>query len=265
MKALKRKVAAIACAAVSVVCSAQAVTAFAAAKQTYCQQYQREVLKTPMSDALRYWANKYPSKTRWSNSVKSGQTIGFGYRYDNSVNNASDVTLYNSAAFARQLALDYFETNIYIRMGTEKTFTPKIGDQITYVNGSRLQTIFLTDTNTYAQCSEDRYTMITYGNKCSFSNGVLVLNGKAYSIKYVERPVKVGDANGDTVIDSKDLTAMNFYLNNKWTTYDYNFFIAACDIDKNGVVNMTDYNYLKNNTDSTNKILKNKGYVASLW
>ncbi|HAG12306.1 MAG TPA: hypothetical protein DCG49_00410 [Ruminococcus sp.] len=288
MKHIKTKIAAIACAAVSAVCGAQGITASAAATHGSTTQSQVEGNCDAVPFFMHYISLKFPTNSYWNSgnpntvtySYNSGKTTKVtvgkvcdsGFKTTNVYGGPTEGTqLTRSAAFARKLAEELFDTNIFMRSGTGKTFTPRVGDQITYYtgSGSATHTVFITGVNggvTYADCQDNTGCKISLTNSCSFSNGVFVKNGVGYSVKHVERPVKVGDVNGDSVVDGNDCTTLiKVQLGTfNFSGVNYDMMRAAADVDQDWVFyDQDDFNYIASHYHGG--CLDNHGYVKTLW
>ncbi|HAG12902.1 MAG TPA: hypothetical protein DCG49_03445 [Ruminococcus sp.] len=295
MKHIKTKIAAFACAAVTSVCAAQGLTASAAngsapagtiESQVSCQEQGYR-----MSDFLhsvgghqfpagRYWNSGNPDtctttyNTGKTTKVTVGQVCSAGFSTNLMGGPAAGAQIQRSAAFARKLASIYFGTDIYMRQGTYKNFTARLGDQITYYtgNGTQTHTVFVTGTNnngdlTLAECEDNVGCKISYSGTCFFHNGAFIRNGKSYGLKYVERPVKIGDVDGNGFVDGNDCTRMIQVQNGtfNFSGINYNMMRAAADVDRDWqFYDQDDFNYVATHA-TAGGCLSGYGYVKALW
>ncbi|HAG12307.1 MAG TPA: hypothetical protein DCG49_00415 [Ruminococcus sp.] len=285
MKHIKTKIAAIACAAISTVCAAQGITASAAITHTSMTQYAVE-RGYSSSDFLHYMANKFPSGKYWNsgnadtytstyNSNKTtyvpvGPVCDPGFKTTNVFNAPTQNTqLTKSAAFARKCAMELFGTTVYMRTGSHKNFSANVGDQITYTDGNKKHTVFVTrkdgGTLSFAEVQDNAGCKISYSGTGFFHNGALVRNNVGYTVNYVERPIKVGDVNGDTVVDGADSSALTAIINGTfdYTGKNYNMLRAAGDVNRDWTMNAADRTIIDQKRDQG--ILLTYGYVKTIF
>lgn len=284
MKHIKSKVAAIACAAITTICSAQAITASAASQHTTQRQRTCQTAPTNMSDFIRHQAMALPGGSYWNAGVPNrstgssvsrvstyitvGPVCGAGFKNNLHGGPQQGEEIWRSAAFARYFASQYFGTEIFMRHSTDKNFTTQLGDQITYyTSGNATHTVFVTKSNLCCDVTDDFACKITYGKSFSINNGGIIIGGKRYSIKYVERPIKVGDFNGDSIIDSKDPTEINkiMYGGYDWYDNNWNFMRSACDMNRDNNITSADLTKFNSDKNYTEKVMNTYGYVKTLW
>lgn len=134
-----------------------------------------------------------------------------------------------------------------------------------YSSDSATHSIFITSVTgnsfTYADCNADIKNQIAWNKRGSVSrsngNLTITLSNKSMEMIWVERPVMIGDANGDSVIDQNDVYAIDNVINGS-ISYDVANKVRAyaCDLNKDGKVTSTDKNLLKNSINSS-------GYLAT--
>ena len=159
----------------------------------------------------------------------------------------------------------FFDTTRYIRLVDSKNYAVRVGDHIrvsySYRGGPKnYHSIFVTgvsgNTFQYEECDGTNCRIsVGSGTITKDSSGNvsgIKLNGSSYQFVFVERPVMVGDVNGDTNIDSNDLTALNQIRQNTASTNGINQSVrfATADMNCDGQVNSKDYDLLKNAINS---------------
>ncbi|MBQ6042403.1 MAG: hypothetical protein IJL32_16710 [Oscillospiraceae bacterium] len=292
MKRTSKKAASILAAALLGVTAAQGFAMTASATTlTPFTQYAALGQSYRMIDFVRHECMKFPTNKYWNTGnvdtcsssprdvttqMTGGTVVGRGHTILPA--NQTPSTLTGSAAFARKLAYDYFETNYYVRIGSNKNFKLHSGDQVTVRgwngNSNALHTVFVLDANatgdySFADCTDAVDTCrINWNNKCFTHNGSFIVrksNGAttAYSIDHVDRPLMAGDVNGDTVVDGSDASAFSqlrygqYDLNNK----NYNFIRAAADLNRDYNFTVDDYAYFQMN----NGYMTNLGFITYLY
>lgn len=240
---------------------------------------------TYMFPSGRYWNGYDPDKTTNTpcgtdgihscNENRFYRTILKGYQYytDSYSQPASSLAVEGQineaysqcAGFARMLQSKFFDTTRFIRLIDSKNYAVRVGDHIrvsySYRGGPKnYHSIFVTgvsgNTFQYEECDGTNCRIsVGSGTITKDSSGNvsgIKLNGSSYQFVFVERPVMVGDVNGDTNIDSNDLTALNQIRQNTASTNGINQSVrfATADMNCDGQVNSTDYNLLKNALNS---------------
>ncbi|MDO5558619.1 MAG: hypothetical protein Q4F95_03375 [Oscillospiraceae bacterium] len=228
-----------------------------------------------MTDFVRAEYQKYPNSKYWAggnvnhwtsspSSTYNYYTPDFlcssGMRYDSSGNQLgvfgyyaiSTYSMRRSAGFASKLQADYFQTDSFIQCNLSRssnrikfddntTYTPRIGDVIKFYDNGGFS-IFITNVNgstiSYVDCDADGNCKINWSNTANMSD--LNVHGHRY-VDYVQRPMMVGDVNGDTFIDAKDQTEL-FYiqLNEPTVVYNRKYRDAAADITRDGIISILD-------------------------
>lgn len=170
---------------------------------------------------------------------------------------------YQCAGFAKKLQIDYFGTDVFTQVGSNPgSYTPQIGDHlrlsISLRNNMHLldHSIFVTAVNglsiTYADCNADGYCGIDWDQHMTFqraSDGTLYcdLDGYHYEFLWVERPVKLGDANADGLLTDDDIDAMNAVINGTagYKQMDCDRRSQACDINGDYRIDSRDVSLLR--------------------
>lgn len=218
MKLRKTKIAAAAMAAVTAISAAQAITASAVSYTTVptrtCESYSYvNNFTTYLSGCYGYMANY-----KWNNYNEAtrkeiwGPTCKTGFQSGNYSNLGHGANVTDGRAFARKIARQVFNTTTFMEM-KEVTSTsaydyfryiPRFGDQVTVKYGSTEKNIFISNvTNgTIKACEVDENGYIRYNKTYSYkvSNKTFNNSGKAWTFQYVARPIKLGDANGDSYV-----------------------------------------------------------------
>ncbi|MDO5559219.1 MAG: M4 family metallopeptidase [Oscillospiraceae bacterium] len=219
----------------------------------------------------KYWVgsdiNTYSSTAAPAANIKleSGVTPfstfyqGFGLGFA-SANNGE--AYYACAGFARKLQMDYFGTTKYLQLNTASSYSPRIGDHLRVIPSrtgpnTTAHSIFITSVNgntiQYADCNASGNNNIAWDKTgtISKSNGVLniTLGSSSYNFVWVERPIMMGDINGDSNVNQSDVTALNQIIANPYApTYNcntaYRNFVA--DMNKNGSISSSDLTVLQN-------------------
>lgn len=301
MKNIKTRIAAAACAAITAFCGAQAMSAsafnyshpYSGNDQEYCERYS-------MGRNLRMWqtyggdgTGNWAEGRSWSGSVKAGELLGKGYKkahissYNPSYwsnpnlqkNQRPESTLYNAAAWARTLANSHFgfiaQQAVWLELPKSdfnywSSFRP--GDQIIL---SSSHAVFVTNVNDNGTltCAELRSGKIRWGVNYQLLNNAQTLKrtstNTSYTLQYVVRPVKEGDANGDGWVDRNDVFWCDSHLNNAnvWSQYeDYDVRMAAADVSGNWNIDSADsteiYSYMN---EREGLMVLDHRYVLAYW
>ncbi|MDO5558618.1 MAG: hypothetical protein Q4F95_03370 [Oscillospiraceae bacterium] len=233
------------------------------------------MLPQHMSDFVRHESMVYTNSSYWAggnanrsvsapSSTYNYYTPDFlcssGMRYDSSGNQLgifgyyaiSTYSLRKSAGFASKVQSDYFETDSFIQCNLSRVsnaikyddgtaYTPRIGDVLKFYDNGGFS-IFITgvrdNTIQYADCDADGNCKINWINSANIND--LNVHGHRY-VDYVQRPMMVGDVNGDTFIDSKDQTEL-FRIQMHEATVEYNkkYRDGAADITRDGIISILD-------------------------
>ena len=273
MKLRKSKIAAAAMAAVTAISAAQAITAsafsYTTVPQRTCESY------SYVNNITTYLSgcNGTKANTTWSGSVTWGPTCKTGFQGGSYSNIGEGTSVSSGKAFARKVAKEVYGTTSYMEM-KEVTNTsaynyfryiPRIGDQVTVKNGSTEKTIFISNvTNgTIKACEVDEGGKIRYNKSYTYrsSNKTFTYNGKAWTFQYVARPVKEGDANGDSYVSldgdtftytsysgsvtfncKADGAEMSYIMNHGCRSGEqYNWLCAAADWNNDWQIDGRDY------------------------
>lgn len=243
---------------------------------------------TNMSTFIRYEIQKYKPGKYWTTDdvntcssentdTENGITIGPTYEngYYKSYAYEYAEPYFACAGFARKLQMDYYGTSKYLHLTETNGFTysPRIGDHLRVEmsgthsgpSSSIAHSIFITSVTgtsiTYADCNAKEENEIAWNKKGKISrtNGILSieLDGKSRNFCWVERPVMIGDVNGDSIINNKDVSVLTEVMYGSASSYTANNLKSyTADINGDGKVNSTDSTLLKNG-------IKPSGYLLS--
>ena len=248
MKHVLTKAAAAFCAAATAVCAMQAVTASAINSQHPTTGNTQASCEEPrnMGHNCYYWSvYNYPANTAWDQTVISGKVFGPGYSTTTISGNTQGTPLNGAVAWARKLACEHFGSANTIFTEQPASYANclpamKLGDQIVLTRNGQTHAVFVTginfgNGNDSVTVSELVGGVIKYGVTYTVPvDGQLrrSSNGQTYNISYVVRPVKEGDANGDSSVDIMDV---DFILSHtgvyNFPGSDYNTVMGACDLD----------------------------------
>ena len=280
MKSAKLKIAAVAMAAISGVCSMQAITASAAFQYTQTSQEVKERQSTMDTYVARWksgwWNNDYLPNTTWNKTVVSGPIIGAGYSSTVPGGYHENQSLTGSKSLVRALAQDYFDTTIFMSFfGGSKEFSPRIGDQVCLKKGSTTKYIFITKGPSGTQAIELVNGKITYNRAYGVGNGAMYYGNEYWSVQNYLRPVKEGDANGDSYVylnsfhnisgdDATFRSYLNYGIPGTWN----NAITAALTMNDDWNVTWDDYQTWHDNLyyNSANGCMRgNFGYLKRLY
>ena len=244
MKHIATRAAAAFCAAITAVCAMQAVTASATTDAHPVSGNTQDSTEFGMNFGHNcyFWSvYNYPENSSWSTPVYQGKVLGPGYSQTNLSGISEGTQLPAPLAWARNLAISNYGSNrLYFTEQPASAVNTlskmKQGDQIVMTRNSQKHAIFITgfsDTTVYA--SELVNGRVKWGvefSRYSATKLKRVSDGQIFTINYVVRPVKEGDANGDSIVDSNDVT----WLSNHYNAYsfpgaEYNAQFGAADID----------------------------------
>jgi hypothetical protein len=204
----------------------------------------------------------FEGKQTYSNYVTINATFYEGY--DPSFRYEKEEPYYACAGFAKKLQYDYFGTTKYLQLNDPYNYVPRIGDHLRIsVGGSDAHSIFITSVDgnsfTYADCNGDNMGVntIKWNQTGSIeeisSNGILSvrLDSKKtpYQFEWVERPIMVGDVNGDSFVDNGDISFLKDMIRYNFTDNDIagHYRFLSADLDQNGVLDSNDVEILTNN------------------
>jgi len=223
-------------------------------------------LKAMKYPSSTFWNNYYdylndtnvPSETECNhdNDIHSGPyckyiTINntFLDGYNNTFDMSAEEPYYQCAGFAKKLQYEYFNTTKYLQLSNLTQYEPRVGDhlRVSY-RGIANHSVFVTSVNgntfTYADCNSSGNCNIGwYKNGIVNGDSTITLDGSTYSFSWVERPIMVGDVNGDSYVNSDDLTAIrNIILGyDVATNISTKYRTLAADINRNGYIDTTDW------------------------
>ena len=176
---------------------------------------------------------------------------------------------YECYGFALKLASEYFGTKSFIRLQgvnfNESTYKPRLGDVLRVgKNGAGFHSIFVTAINgnkiTYVDCNINGDNKIKWNQTIDIKNGFSIGKSKYNQIVWVERPMMVGDFNGDTEIDITDVADFTSFISMKDPMKSGNFRYrnAAGNLNKDKSIDLTDLSLLRS------YVMKNDGKYAFL-
>lgn len=253
MKHLKTRLTATLAAATMAVgiATAPAMTASAASYSYYTQQV---VYTLPQYfQGFASWVQQqYPAGSTWNTTVYGTKCCKTAFSGVVTQNGYS-----GSAGFARQIAMDYFGCHTFIRAESLSStgYAPKMFDQLN-ANGRYIVVTGYNSNNNmleYAEVKNGKVCWIQYGTLNSSRTRLTFADGTTRTLTHVDRPLQVGDASGDGNVDSgSDPTNLLYMANGLLNNLSPNvreFAKAACDINNDGQVNMTDFYFI---SDSSN-------------
>ncbi len=252
MKHIKSRIAAAVFAAATALCTMQSVTA-SALGFTLTSQDQREYGMYFAHDL--YWIQQqHQEGSPFNQSVMSGPVYGNGFTYSNYSGNQWGTTLTGQEAWTRYLANRFYTPDVIYMEHANSVINCygdardlKQGDQLVLKRNGVRTYVFVTGTSTgNIICSEminNNGLKVHWGSEFSRNNGTMtrLSNGQQYTLEYVVRPVKQGDANGDSIVSFGDVTWVN--NNTGWTGASGvagTVRIAAADVNKNGQIDSGD-------------------------
>ena len=211
----------------------------------------------------------FDGKYAYSNYVTLNSTFYEGY--DSSFRYEKEEPYYACAGFAKKLQYDYFGTTKYLQLSNPNKYVPRIGDHLRVsVGGSDPHSIFITSVDgnkfTYADCNGDgkNNNIIKWDQTGSINEGVSggILSVRLdnqkipYQFEWVERPIMVGDVNGDSFVDSGDISFLDDMIRYSFTDNDIagHYRFLSADIDQNGVLDNNDIYILSNDIYDNNGI-----------
>ena len=147
--------------------------------------------------------------------------------------------------FAAKLAYDFFGgADAWIRFSNPTNFQFRVGDIVRI--GNDQHSVFVTEVSgsslKIADCNAGGTCVIRWNVSATYSNNKINLGGTNYKVYWVERPIMAGDVNGDSKVDSNDISIISSIVNG---TYSFSGkqkrpIKEAADLDNNGVVNSAD-------------------------
>ena len=255
MKNMKTRIAAAACAALTAICGAQALSAsafnyghpYTTNTQDWCENPQN------MSYNLHAWQSYgYSEGSSWSTSVKAGTCVGKGFSSAHISSYNVNQNLFNQISWVRYLAASHFgmEPQKAVWLELPKTDFPSygyytIGDQIFLKATGEVHAVFLTSfTGNTFTCSEVRSGKVRWGVKyqrLSSYKFKRMSDGKVYDLSYVARPIKEGDATGDGTVNLNDVIWLEQnYGSGIITSTNRDALMAAADVSGNWWLDVPD-------------------------
>ncbi|MBP0972108.1 MAG: hypothetical protein J5753_08730 [Oscillospiraceae bacterium] len=255
MKHISAKISAVLCAATATVLAFQSVTASAYnnAHKNWLTEQTQESTEFPMnfSHSL-YYIQRYLREegiTTYQNTIQSGLVLGQGYSTTNISGTQQGATLSGTAAWARYLANCFYGWDtVYTEQRPQSRYSiseMKPGDQVVLSWNGTKRTVFVTSvSDDCVYCSELWGDAIMWNIEFTRPTGnkmKRIYGGTEFTIDYFIRPVKEGDANGDSIVDFMDVV---FLADNLGATYfsgkDHNTMFAASDLDGDWVIDQDD-------------------------
>lgn len=173
------------------------------------------------------------------------------------------------AGFAREMQMDYFGTSKFMQMPIYGYYVPQLGDHLRLdYRAVRQHSIFVTGVTdngngsysiTYADANSNDHCEFTVNGTATITNGTINCSrGGTWSCYWVERPIMIGDANGDGLLNYADYLELSNIVAGKQVN---NICRLACDIDLNGRIDANDRNSLMGALKENNPIKASYGYV----
>ena len=249
MKHMKSRIAAVLSASVMTVAAAQGITASAsqpAHSNNLCGNTQESAeFGMNFGHNMYYWQFNFPQNSTWTTKFYSGLVLGKGYTEQNISGTVRGQELERSAAWARMLACsNYGDDNMVFTEQSWRDYTNlsqmRSGDQVVLrdVKTNVYHTVFVTapSSNDRIYCSE-----LVSGNKVKwgveFSRTSYYMtrksDSKKYEIMYFLRPAMEGDADGNGIVNSADVTWINNNINN-YSFPGKNYIVQMTAADVNG-------------------------------
>ena len=283
MKKIATRIAAAACAAITAACGAQALSASAFNNGHPYWENQQEYCESAyaMSRSRYFWINygsngngNWAEGRSWSGTVKVGEVLGKGFKrthvsnynpnyWNNTNQNKSErpqSSVSGARAWARTLACSHFgftaQQAVWLELPkTDFNYRGNFlrGDQVVFTNSHAMFITAINDDDTFV-CSELRDGKIRWSTTYKMMGNYKLKNlsnNTTYTISYVARPVKEGDANGDGWVDRNDQIWVNNHNGNPYqnsTVYDNDVLLSAADVTGNWWLNSADaseiYSYM---------------------
>ncbi|MBQ6039551.1 MAG: hypothetical protein K5705_03245 [Oscillospiraceae bacterium] len=279
MKNMKTRIAAAACAAITVLCGAQALNASAF---NYGHPYSgndQEWCEMSMGRSLRMWQSySHPEGSYWYQTVQAGTMVGKGFTTAHSSNWPVNQTLYGGIGWVRYLACSHFgfEQGKAAWLELPKTdFTSsgyyRRGDQIFLKQGNSYHAVFLTGINgDNFTVSELDGTTVKWGvayKRLSNYRLKRVSDGAIFNIQYVARPIAEGDANGDGWVNRNDVIWIEQHNGNaNYSNVNNDLLLGAADVTGNWQLDSSDSSEIYAHMyESEGYMVGNYRYVLASW
>lgn len=275
MKTMKTRIAAAACAAITAICGAQALTASAFNYNHPYSLNTQEWCTRNLGRSLRMWQSYGLAEgTYWSNSVKAGTMVGKGFTNAHISSYSTNQNIFNQMAFPRYLACSHFGFDAEKAAWME---IPQADCNGCYEGGDQ---IFLKSNGTYHAVFVESYYNTLYCSELDSSKHIRwnvtyervgntqlkrVRDGKIFDILYVARPIKEGDANGDGRVEVDDCGWIgSHYGNGIISGTNRDILMAAADVSGNWQIDWDDLYGIY--TNMTGGIMGRDGrYVMAKW
>lgn len=250
----------------------------------------RSMNPTNMADFIRFETRKYPNGKYWcggdiekttttpSSTLENKIIVNttFDRGLNKSFNYEVEEPYYECAGFAKKLQMDYFGTTKFLHLDIDdKTYQyePRVGDHLriklgeTSTGDDGAHSIFITgvstnsngvSTITYTDCNSDGNNIIQWNKTGSYypaaNNGgkdCFMIGRYRYNVLWVERPMVLGDVNGDSYLNSSDTTMLQTMIN-RGSSYtaasgvDLNYRKFIADVNKDGKITSADKTLLTN-------------------
>ena len=253
MKRITSRLAAVIFGAVTAACTVQATVASAITDaHPVCGNTQEmcEYARTIAQDVYFWSVHTYPENTYWNETLTSSPVFGPGYSTTTISGNTQGAQLSDAVAWARNLAISHFGSeNLVFTEQPASAYTEysqmKAGDQIVLTRNGQTHALYVTGAQLdRIYCSELVNHRVKWGVEFRLTNdGKLkrVSNGQKYTVNYFVRPVKEGDANGDSIVDVTDVDWILAHAGSyNFPDADYNTQMAAADLDGNWSLSWAD-------------------------
>ena len=255
MKQIRARISASVLAAAAAVCALQSVTAsgYTASHKNWLTAQTQESTEFPMnfSHSLYYLQRSYnmAGVNTFTDTVTSGLVVGPGYSTTTLSGTYQGAQLTGSVAWARHLANCFYgENTVYMEQLPQTHYSSlsemQPGDQIVISREGRQYAIFVTGVGEdRIYCSELWGDAIMWSMEFTRTGNTLkrVFGGAEFSINYYLRPVKEGDANGDSIVDIMDVA---WLADHEGVTSvpgtDYTTQMMAADMNGNWVIDHAD-------------------------
>lgn len=262
MKHIRTRIAAAVIAAAAAACTLQAVTASAYVSNhaNWLTGQTQESTEFPMnfSHSLYYLQRSYSNAgiNTYTDTVHSGLVLGPGYSTATISGKHQGSALTGTLAWARYLANCFYgQDTVYTEQPASRyayLSDIKPGDQIVMSHNGSQYAVFVTSVGTDAIiCSELWGSAIMWNIEFTrTSNNKLkrTFGGVEFKIDYIVRPVKEGDANGDSVVDFSDVVWISNHLNSTPASgTDYITQYMAADLNGNWMIDADDCIEVYNN------------------
>lgn len=257
MKHTKLRIAAAAMSAITMACASQAITA-SAFQYTGTPQYACEQNST-MGNYVSMWkGTTYKTNSTWGTRYfTNGVVVGGGFTAANLEGSYEGQHITGDKGLCRSMARDYFGTSIFMQISPNARYhVARLGDQVTMTRNGVTKTVFVTYCNSPSlKVVELKNGKITYDNAYYYAGNTMMKGNETWTVDYVTRPIKQGDANGDGFVYAEryadyygDLEAIANYANNGVPAgVRYDVLMAAASLDGDWQITAADHRILMYN------------------